>query len=59
MKTYKFLTYMGIIFIVGSIIGFPLTLNHEIRFVCCMFTLLGMHILVNANLNKQKYFQND
>jgi len=52
MKLYKFLTYMGILFIICSIIGFPLTSNPEIKLVCCIFTLLGMGVLVIASINK-------
>lgn len=59
MKSYKILTYFGILFIVGSIIGFLLTNNQEIKFGCCMFTVLGTYALVNASINKQKYFPNE
>lgn len=53
MKSYKVLTYLGILMIVGSIIGFPLTNNPEIRFGCCMYALN------NASINKQKHFPNE
>jgi len=45
--------------IVGSIIGFPITNNPEIRFGCCMCTVLGMYALTNASINKQKHFPNE
>ena len=59
MKNYKVLTYLGIFMIVISIIGFPITNNPEIRFGCCMCTVLGMYALTNANINKLKHFQNE
>ena len=59
MKTYKLLKYIGIIFILGSIILFPLFKNSEIRFGCIMFTLLGMYSLVNSSINKDKFYPNE
>ena len=59
MKTYKLLKYIGIIFIIGSIILFPLFNNSKIRFGCIMFTLLGMYSLVNSSINKDKFYPNE
>lgn len=59
MKSYKLLKYIGIIFIIGSIILFPLFKNPEIRFGCIMFTLLGMYALINSGINKQKFYPDE
>lgn len=59
MKTYKLLRYVGILFIVGSIIGFPFTNNPEIKFGCCLFTVLGIYALATSSINKQKFFPNE
>ena len=59
MKTYKLLKYIGIIFILGSIILFPLFNNSELKFACIMFTLLGMYSLVNSSINKDKFYPNE
>lgn len=59
MKTYKLLKYIGIIFILGSIILFPLFNNSELKFTCIMFTLLGMYSLVNSSINKDKFYPNE
>jgi len=59
MKSHKVLKYLGILLIVGSVIGFPITNNSDIRFWCCLLTLLGMYALVNAGINNQRYFPNE
>ena len=52
MKQYKILLYMGILLIVGSIIGFLITNNIELKLCCCMFMFLGVCSLINAIINK-------
>ena len=52
MKQYKILLYMGILLIVGSIIGFLITTNIELKSCCCMFMFLGVCSLINAIINK-------
>jgi len=57
MKSYLVLRYISFIFIIGSIIIYSIINNHEIRFGCIMFTILGIYALINSKINKHRFYK--